>query len=326
MKAKKKSSDLSISIAIPVYNQAPTIVSTIESTLKATRGLAGTEIVVSENHSNDGTAEALSKYQGQIKIVKPPIHLNMSSNWNFAVNNCNGEWVGMLSGDDQIYPSYIHSIREAIKLYPSAVFAMGGWNNVDAKTGIKTRRRVLSLKNKTNPAAATKALLYGPKASFASYCFLKSAFEKVGGFPSEYNLIQDWMLQFELSLIGGFAKTNSVIAEYALNQERTDLELRRAPLYCEDLANFCLFTIWKATKAGIKRSLLIDACEDHMVRAEMLLSRFPELKSKGDEILRPVYELIGKERTQVKSKSSQNSLLAGLRVKIREVAESIIPQ
>jgi len=44
----------SISIAIPVYNQASTIASTIESALKATQGLSGTEIVVSENHSNDG--------------------------------------------------------------------------------------------------------------------------------------------------------------------------------------------------------------------------------------------------------------------------------
>lgn len=325
MALQREMKDLSISIAIPVYNQVATIASTIESALKATEGLSGTEIVVSENHSNDGTCALVDQYKGLVKVVRPPVHLDISSNFNFVVGSCAGEWVGMLSGDDRIYPAYIPAIRKAIHQYPLAVFAMGGWRNFDAQSGSKTRRRVLSLKTVTKPAAATKSLLMGPKASFSSFCFRKSAFERVGGFPCNYNLLQDWVLQFNLSLIGGFTKTNAVISEYTCGQDRGEIEMRRVPYRCEDLATFCLSTIWTAKKAGIEHSLLIDACEEHMARAELLLSRHPEFRSKCNQYLRPVYELIGKERILLRHGAVRNDFASDFKQLIRQVAESIIP-
>lgn len=65
----------SISIAVPVYNQASTIQATIKSTLKATKGLPGTEIVVSENDSNDGTADKVGDYCDRVGIVILPFIL-----------------------------------------------------------------------------------------------------------------------------------------------------------------------------------------------------------------------------------------------------------
>jgi len=319
--------DPSISIAIPVYNQASTIQATIESALKATKGLPGTEIVVSENHSNDGTAELVANYRDRVKITRPPIHLGMAANWNFAVGECTGAWVGMLSGDDLIYSSYVPSIRMAIQRCPTAVFAMGGWNVKNAKTGKKEERRILSLPSVCKRGRATAALVNGPKASFASYCFLKSAFCAVGGFSKDYNLVQDWILQFDLSLFGDFVKTNKIIAEYVVGQERADLEASRVPLYCKDLASFCTSEIWKAAAVGVQRSSLIEACEVHMFSAEAMLSRHPEWKPKGEEMLRPVYERIGKERVALRSNEGQGQGQLARRLKqfIRSFGESVIP-
>lgn len=317
--------DPSISIAIPVYNQASTIQATIESALKAMKGLPGTEIVVSENHSNDGTAELIANYCDRLKIVQPPVHLGISANWNFAVGECSSEWVGMLSGDDLIYPSYVPSLRMAIQRCPTAVFAMGGWNVKNAKSGKKTKRRILSLPSVCKRGRATPRLVNGPKASFASFCFLRSAFSAVGGFSESYNLIQDWILQFDLSLVGDFVKTNRIIAEYVVGQERADLEASRVPLYCKDLVSFCTSKVWEATEAGVQHSALIEACEAHMITAEALLSRHPEWKLQGDEILKPVYERIGKERVSLRLNRSQGQLAQNLQQFIRRFSESVIP-
>jgi glycosyltransferase involved in cell wall biosynthesis len=65
----------SISIAVPVYNQASTIQETIESALKATKGLPGTEIVVSESDSNDGTEDMVSGYCDRVVIMSLPFIL-----------------------------------------------------------------------------------------------------------------------------------------------------------------------------------------------------------------------------------------------------------
>jgi len=321
-----EASSISISIAIPVYNQAATVAGTIESALQAIQGTASAEIVVSENHSTDGTAELVAQYSSQVKVVRPEKHLSMAANWNFAVNSCSGAWVGMLSGDDQIYPSYIQDLRRAIALNPNAVFAMGGWHNVNATTRTKSRRRVLSLPAVTTvPKRATKALLNGPKASFSSYCFRRTAFDHLGGFDENYHLIQDWVLQFKLSLLGSLVNTNAVVSEYLACQIRPDLEASRAPLYVEDLSTFCSTAIWEAIDHGIPRLHVIVAAERHMARAEKILSGLPRWKASGDAILRPAYERIGRERVALISASEVPNCISKARKRVRQLVESIIP-
>jgi glycosyltransferase involved in cell wall biosynthesis len=317
-----------ISIAIPVFNQASTIEATINSAIRATEFFPGTEIIVSENHSNDGTAELLSQYIDRVRIVRPSAHLSMSANWNYAVNSCVHEWVGMLSGDDKLYPAYIPSIRKAILKSRAPVFAMGGWNVLDLRSGKRKSHRILSLPSLAKAGSATPSLIAGPKASFASFCFLKSAFDQVGGFSERYQLVQDWILQFELSLLGDFVKTNKIIAEYTCGQIRPDLERCRVPLYCQDLATFCLSTIWKAEHAGIQRSQLVDACQAHIVRAETLVSLYPEWEEQVDVFLRPAYELIGREMISLRMKSPPNKSALSLSFKtfFRNCLETLLPR
>lgn len=133
----------------------------------------------------------LVQYGDKIRVVKPATHLGMAANWNYAVNACSNKRVGMLSGDDKIYPSYIPALRKAIQRSPSAVFAMGGWKVVDVQSGKTFNRRVLSLPTVSKFNKATAELIFGRKASFASFCFLKSAFDRIGGFSEDYNLVQD---------------------------------------------------------------------------------------------------------------------------------------
>jgi glycosyltransferase involved in cell wall biosynthesis len=240
-----------ISICIPVYNQASTIANTIESVLSQT--VKPFEIIVSENFSDDGTKEIVQGYSDQIKIVQPQEHLKMSDNWNFCAKKCNGNWIGFISGDDFLLPNYIESMQKGILKNAKAVFIMGGWKNLNNDTQITTNRFILSMSNITYPPTTTKMLLSGPKASFAAFCFNKNTFEKIGGFDENYNLIQDWILQFDFSFHGTFIKVNEIVATYTIN-DRPELEFKRLPLYINDYLLYLNTKIWKANEVGISQS------------------------------------------------------------------------
>lgn len=324
MMDKAQTRQIFLSIAIPVFNQVNTIEGTICSALEAIDGEDDVEIVVSENHSSDGTKDVVSAFGRRVKVVRPPSHLSMAANWNYAVNACSGKWVGMLSGDDRILPGYVRSIRDIVSITDDAVFAYGGWNNVDAGTGAVERRSVLSMPQVSRPMRSASSLIWGPKASFASYCFLKSAFHDVGGFSEDYHEFQDWLLQFRLSLCGSIVKTNRIIAEYLTGQAREELARRRVPLYLKDIVAFCCGDIWRACDFGVTRTSVLRACEAHAARAEIILCRFPELKPQAENILTPLYTLIGKERIAIIQGQHHKTILSRGINKLRRLVQAFV--
>ena len=76
---------MSVSVGVPVYNQGQYLAETLDSLLAQT--MPPDEITVSDNHSTDETAEVLRRYEGRVRIIRPPEHLPMTAHWNFVVQN-----------------------------------------------------------------------------------------------------------------------------------------------------------------------------------------------------------------------------------------------
>lgn len=314
----------SISIVIPVYNQAGTIADTIESAIKALAGEPFVEIVVSENHSTDGTSAIVDSFSELIRIVRPDSHLGMAANWNFAVQSCSGDWVGMLSGDDRILPGYVSAIRKAISKSDNSVFAYGGWFNVCTLTEKKVKRRVLSMPIVSGPKRTVSSLLLGPKASFCAFCFSRKAFDSVGGFDEQYHLVQDWIMQFKLGFVGDFVKSNALIAEYRPDYDRTELEQRRAILYVSDIVLFCNHLIWQACDIGIAENRVLESCKRHVANLEKRISHFPANQDQAENIIMPLYELIGRRSVADKQLLFAHRSFRSLKDILRSLAELII--
>ena len=247
---------IKLSIGIPVYNQVNTIKDTIESALNQKK--LPFEIIVSENHSTDGTQEIVEKYADRIKIVRPPTHLSASENWNFCVKECQGDWVGLCSGDDILFPNYVTEVLKAISKYSSAIFIMGGWEVLNEIEGKISTRYLLSMKRLTKPPEALKMQLSGPKASFAAFCFNKNIFDKVGGFNSIYYVNFDWMLQFDMAKYGDFVKIDKIIARYRISK-RDEIKKERLYVYVKDLIRYLDTKIWEALDFGIKENYIKKA-------------------------------------------------------------------
>ena len=89
------------SIVIPTYNREDLVGYTIQSVLKQTFG--DFEIIVCDNCSTDDTAKVVRQHNdARVKYVKPPRHMVIADNWEFARSHASGDLIIMLGDDDAL--------------------------------------------------------------------------------------------------------------------------------------------------------------------------------------------------------------------------------
>lgn len=246
----------SLSIGIPVFNQAGTIRETVRSVLNQTEPFD--RILVSDNHSNDGTSELLKEFGDRIEIIRPPEFLSMTDNWNFCIKNLHTDWVSLLSGDDLIFSDFASEVRKAMSLTSDAVLVRGDWDFIDDSGNLQEHHRQLSVSTVTCRPKTWTEQLNGPKVNFASFAVKRAVWEKVGGFPRQFHLFQDWMFWLLISPHGSFIRVPKIIAAYR-NQARVVLEKKRVPLRISDEYNFSLKILPNVSPGSLSRSTIRQA-------------------------------------------------------------------
>lgn len=201
-----------VSIGVPAYNQGMYLAETLDSLLNQT--VPPDEIVVSDNHSTDQTAEILRRYEGRVRVIHPPEHLSMTAHWNFVVENLGGEWFSLLSSDDVAEPDFVRNMSRAVACHRNAVLVRGGWLTISPSGQPMGRCRLWSTSTVTEAPRTFVEQLRGPKASFAAFLCRRAAWEKVGGFPMSLQFQADRGLWLRLSAIGSFVTTHKVVARY----------------------------------------------------------------------------------------------------------------
>jgi len=89
---------MTISVVIPTYNRRPRVFRAIDSALEQTAPLS--EIIVVDDGSTDGTAEAVaSRYGRRVNIIKRG-NGGASAARNHGVREARGEWIAFLDSDD----------------------------------------------------------------------------------------------------------------------------------------------------------------------------------------------------------------------------------
>ena len=88
---------MKISVVIPTYNRANTILRALKSVLN--QSYKADEIIVIDDGSSDETQEILKKFQDQIVLISQD-NLGVSSARNRGIELCKNEWVAFLDSDD----------------------------------------------------------------------------------------------------------------------------------------------------------------------------------------------------------------------------------
>src|SRR6202789_3548411 len=201
---------MKLSIGVPAYNQGSFLQETLESILH--QDVPFHEIVVSNNHSTDTTAEVIAsvqnRYPGRVRLVVPPTHLTMVANWNFVASQLPGDWFLLLSSDDLAMPNFVRSVQQAATLSSNAVLVRAAWRDIDNKGEPLADRHLLSVSAVTHPPKTLYEQRYGPKGSFAAFALRRDIWEKVGKFPEEVTLIGDWAMWLLAGALGDIVYTD----------------------------------------------------------------------------------------------------------------------
>lgn len=97
------------SILIPTRNGAQYLPFAIQSVLK--QGSKDFELIISNNHSSDGTHDYLATLDDQrVRVVMPERPLSMPAHYEFILSQAKGEWVTILGDDDALMPDFFSDL------------------------------------------------------------------------------------------------------------------------------------------------------------------------------------------------------------------------
>jgi glycosyltransferase involved in cell wall biosynthesis len=133
-----------VSVLIPTYNGARHIRPAIDSVLSQSG--VGLEVVVVDDHSNDGTADVAESYRDpRIRVIRNPSRLGPEGNWNRALELATGKYVKLLPQDDLLQPRSLATqvaaldadADEAIALVFGSREIIGPTGKILARRGLK---------------------------------------------------------------------------------------------------------------------------------------------------------------------------------------------
>lgn len=106
-----------ISVVIPLYNKAHTIVSTLESVTNQT--YSDFEVIIVNDGSTDNSVEVIQRHfsDTRFKIINQE-NGGVSVARNRGVDEATGEYVAFLDGDDAWHPEYLAIMTKLIQKYP----------------------------------------------------------------------------------------------------------------------------------------------------------------------------------------------------------------
>lgn len=197
-----------VSVCIPVYNNANTVVETIESVFAQT--YRNIELIIVEDASSDDSdskiREVLSTNNSGIEVVfeHNDKNLGMAGNWNKCLNFCKGKYVKLLCADDKIAPSLIEREVEILEKYPNVVSVESDTAFVDVEGNIRghynryRKSGVVSGKEVANKSLFYRDYFGAPLAN----TFRRDVATKCGGFNPEFNYIIDYEFLLKIGLDG----------------------------------------------------------------------------------------------------------------------------
>lgn len=114
-----------ISVVIPLYNKAHTIVNTLKTVLNQT--YQDFEVIIVNDGSTDNCIELIQQNfnNKKIKIIQQN-NAGVSVARNRGITESNGDWISFLDADDEWLPTYLEEVHHATKLFKEAGIIITG--------------------------------------------------------------------------------------------------------------------------------------------------------------------------------------------------------
>ncbi len=199
-----------ISVCLPNLNNARFLPERIR-TVREQR-FQDYEVVVFDNHSDDGAYEILREYARQdprVRLEQAPRE-GMYANWNNCLRAARGEWVYVATSDDTMRADCLERLHEAgVRAAGSGMVTSLPWvideqgrSQVDWREPVcrwLLGRRCLSSGWASRRSELLGAMVFGTPTLSITQCLIRAeTFRRVGFFPTAYGSAGDFVWQLRV--------------------------------------------------------------------------------------------------------------------------------
>jgi len=208
-----------VSVVIPVMNGMPYIKNCVDSILESSR--TDLELLISDNASDDGTAEYLKTItDNRVKVNHLPKRVSAAENWTLATRDSTGRYVKLVCADDLISPEGLDRQINCALNNPSAKLIASKRSIVDYEGKIILRSHGLKLLTGAHAgiSAITRSLITGTNqfGEPTAVLFERSALVSALPWSSEFPYVIDLDMYVKVLKSGSFVGLDSVDATFRL--------------------------------------------------------------------------------------------------------------
>jgi glycosyltransferase involved in cell wall biosynthesis len=191
-----------VTIAIPTYNRADTYLpQALSSAMSQT--YPNIEIIVSDNCSTDHTKALVMGFSDpRIRYFRHEKNIGPNNNFNFCLQQANGIYFLFLHDDDLIDHDFVETCMNAKRYDGDVGLIRTGMRVIDSEGKILREAR-----NVPDGTSTDTFFLSWFRRKAPMYCcntlFHTGKLRSIGGFNSEYNLLQDVKAEVQIAAMFG---------------------------------------------------------------------------------------------------------------------------
>jgi len=210
----KTLNNINISVIIPTYNRAFTIVQCIESVLNQSYPV--NEIIVIDDNSTDDTLKQLSKFDENIIILKTEKQSGAQAARNVGIKAAKSEWIAFLDSDDEWLPNKIKKQVSALRKvkYDPLTVVHGNCFTSNIDSDEKQNWQLDNLNGKN----VYKQLLSKSNTFFPSILTSKKALSKINFLDENAPSYHEWDTSIRLAKYCRFIHIQEPLFTYNIHQ------------------------------------------------------------------------------------------------------------
>ncbi|MCQ2211220.1 MAG: glycosyltransferase [Paludibacteraceae bacterium] len=190
-----------VSVVVVTYNSAKTVVETLDSISQQT--YKNIELIVSDDGSQDGTVEIVSKWVEEHKddfvgsrVISAERNTGTVKNLNRGIMASNGFWIKSIAGDDCLFPNAIAEYLAYVDIHRDCEFCISRMK-LFCSEGCVSQDLVKQWESFFEQSNVEQELQYNliiERLTFTgpSYFYTRKIYDKVGGFDESYILMEEW--------------------------------------------------------------------------------------------------------------------------------------
>lgn len=207
---------VSVTVGIPTRNRSPLLRRAIASVLA--QSYRDFTLVVSDNASDDATAEVVASFDDQ-RIDYRPLDraIERAANFNRLIELTDADFLIALGDDDELHPDHLSRTVEILKRWPTVGVVHTAYEIVDMRDSalaatVRSGKPQDSIALMTGSRFIERSMREGPTVCLSSALFRRAALLSAGGWRSEDGVIDDLPLLLRVAAGWDFAYLDRPLA------------------------------------------------------------------------------------------------------------------